>query len=137
MHASNRRLARRLVAVMNSLTCFGPGFRAGGLSAVQIGVPRRLFVMRELSAKPRGRRGISCVLNPVVLATSREEDLEEEMCASLPDLIVPVPRARGILVRYQDLRGATVARALEDQQARIFLHELDHLDGKLISDYAA
>jgi peptide deformylase len=59
------------------------------------------------------------------------------MCLSVPELSVNVTRARQILVKGIDLDGKEISIETEGYIARIFQHEIDHLEGKVIIDYAS
>jgi len=93
-----------------------------GLAAPQIGIPVRLAIVYV--------SGVSRVLlNPVILWRSETTTTEEEGCLSLPGVSVAVPRSIAIL-----LEGEPVP--FEGLLARAVQHEIDHLNGKLITDYA-
>jgi peptide deformylase len=59
------------------------------------------------------------------------------MCLSVPEVSVDVKRFRKIVVKGTNLAGKEVEIEAEDYFARIFQHEIDHLDGKVILDYAS
>ncbi|MFN4072858.1 MAG: peptide deformylase [Thermus sp.] len=113
--------------------------RGVGLAAPQIGLSQRLFVAVEYADEPEGEerplrdlvRRIYVVANPVI--THREGEVEGmEGCLSLPGLYSEeVPRAERIRVEYQDEEGRPRALELEGYMARVFQHEVDHLDGIL------
>jgi len=98
-----------------------------GLAAPQVGVEARVFVIMT--------RNIAevtepfAVFNPVILAASEETELEEEGCLSFPDLWLHVNRYKKIHANYQDMQGSVVETTLEGLVARVYQHELDHLDG--------
>lgn len=75
------------------------------------------------------------LMNPVVLQRSDEHTLLVEGCASLPNIFAAVNRPDVIVVKYRDPDFNFKAIQLEDEVARIVLHEIDHLDGILITDY--
>ena len=60
--------------------------------------------------------------------------MEEERCLSLPGLSIPIERATWIKVQYTTLTGTKIESKLTGFPARVFQHELDHLDGILITD---
>lgn len=99
-----------------------------GLAAPQIGDNRRFFVAEF-------EEELLVVINPVITKRSDETDREEEGCLSLPKLHVEVDRAREITVEYYDENGDQYEIDLEGFPARVFQHEMDHLDGKLLVDY--
>jgi len=103
--------------------------RGVGLAAPQVGIARRLMLVC-----PTGQPGEEeVVLNPEVLAAEGEE-LGEEGCLSFPGIYGDVQRALRIRVRYRDLDFREREMELEDFVARVFLHELDHLDGRVFVD---
>ncbi|WP_243093470.1 peptide deformylase [Thermus thalpophilus] len=113
--------------------------RGVGLAAPQIGLSERLFVAVEYADEPDEEerplrdlvRRVYVVANPVLL--HREGEVEgTEGCLSLPGLYSEeVPRAERIRVAYQDEEGAPRTLELEGYMARVFQHEMDHLDGVL------
>ena len=113
--------------------------RGVGLAAPQIGLSERLFVAVEYADEPDEEerplrdlvRRVYVVANPVLL--HREGEVEgTEGCLSLPGLYSEeVPRAERIRVVYQDEEGNPRVLELEGYMARVFQHEMDHLDGVL------
>lgn len=99
-----------------------------GLSANQVGIPYRVFVMR---ASPV----IGC-FNPVVVDQSTETWVDEEGCLSFPGIVVKVRRPVKIKVRFADALGETSTHVFAGLTARIFLHELDHINGRLFTESA-
>lgn len=92
-----------------------------GLSANQIGVRTRAFVMRS--------EEIIGVFNPRVVDESSETVILEEGCLSYPNLFVKIKRPKSIKVRFTTPDGQTSTKTFTGMTARVFLHELDHLDG--------
>lgn len=92
-----------------------------GLSANQIGVRTRAFVISG--------EEIIGVFNPRVVDISSETVLLEEGCLSYPNLFVKIKRPKSIKVRYTTPDGETTTKTFTGLTARVFLHELDHLDG--------
>lgn len=106
-----------------------------GLSFPQIGLNIRGFAT-YLEKKVR------IYLNPVVLDQSEETTLGGtperptlEGCLSIPHLYGPVPRAKKIKIHAINDKGEEVSKTLTSFSARVFLHEQDHLDGVLFTDY--
>ncbi len=99
-----------------------------GLAAPQIGQSLRVCL-----AVLHGKT--TAFINPYIIWRSTEEEIAEEGCLSLPTLWVPVPRAHAITVRFQNKKGKEEERKLDNLPARILQHEIDHLDGILITDY--
>lgn len=96
-----------------------------GLSANQIGVVKRVFVYE--------REGeFEACINPRIISASEEVEEDVEGCLSLPGAVMPVPRHLTLELEYRDLRGEVQRIQAEGWVARVFQHEIDHLDGKLI-----
>jgi peptide deformylase len=98
-----------------------------GLAATQIGVLHRVLVYRVQSQAP-----ISALINPKIEWHSREEEIAEEGCLSLPAVLVDVERPVHIRVTAQDDRGERIMVEASGLEARVIQHEIDHLDGVLI-----
>ena len=99
-----------------------------GLSAVQVGILKRAFVMMDKKDKV-------WVVNPVILSKSGK-NLKIEGCLSVPDKCGLVERPNEILVKYQDEKGNFIERKFTGFSAKAFCHEYDHLDGILYTDRA-
>lgn len=92
-----------------------------GLSANQLGIRARCFVMRAEEIIP--------VFNPKIVSTSPETVMMKEGCLSFPGMILGIERPRQIKVRFADPKGEMKTVDLIGLSARIFEHELDHLNG--------
>lgn len=92
-----------------------------GLSANQVGLPYRVFV---ITGSP-----IQACFNPKIVDTSTEMVYLEEGCLSYPGLVVKIKRPRMIRVRFTMPNGETKTEKFDGMTARIFQHELDHLNG--------
>jgi peptide deformylase len=99
-----------------------------GLSANQCGYPYRVFVMGA------GDEFIAC-FNPKVISSEGEAHMPE-MCLSFPLLQLRITRPKSIQVEYQDWTGKTHQASFDGLSARIFLHELDHMNGMVYTDKA-
>jgi len=100
-----------------------------GIAASQVGVLKRIIVV-----SPQAKRGTEKVyINPQILSQEGEE-LGLEGCLSVPGISAEVKRAKKIKVKAQDVKGKTLELMAEDFEARIFQHEIDHLNGKLFID---
>jgi peptide deformylase len=100
-----------------------------GLAATQVGVLHRLLVYRVQTGAP-----LAALANPVIEWSSKEEEIAEEGCLSLPSVHVEVERPVHIRVKAQDEYGDTVLIEASGLEARVIQHEMDHLDGVLILD---
>jgi len=99
-----------------------------GLSASQIGLPYRCFVMT-------GEK-IICCFNPLIVDKSSEQEYLEEGCLSFPNLLIKIKRPKLIKVRYTQPNGDVITSKFIGMTARVFQHEMDHLDGILYTDKA-
>ena len=99
-----------------------------GLAAPQIGVGKRLAVI-DITFKEDPNAKLVLV-NPEIIHTEGRLT-QNEGCLSIPEFREPVKRARKVTVRAQDLHGKWFEKTGEELLARAFLHETDHLDGKL------
>jgi len=106
--------------------------RGIGLAAPQAGLGRRFFVA-NLSGDADRKDQERVFINPKIL-DRRGERREEEGCLSLPGLAPFIVRAGELRVRYTTLDGEAVERDVEGLEARLFQHEIDHLDGILLVD---
>jgi peptide deformylase len=117
---------RRLIADMFDTMRDAPGV---GLAGPQVGVMERIFVY-EASDEDSG-----VLINPRIVSRSAETEIDDEGCLSLPGLFYPVERSTSIVVEALDENGDAVTISAEDYKARIFQHEIDHLDGVLFIDH--
>ncbi len=99
-----------------------------GLAATQIGVNRRFFVY-DLGDDT----GPHAIVNPVI-QESRGEWLYEEGCLSVPGLHWDIIRPKEVHLTGYDLHGNEISIEADELLARLFQHELDHLDGVLLID---
>jgi peptide deformylase len=102
--------------------------RGVGLAAPQIGISKRISVI-DLSngQKPEERL---VLINPEVLRAEGRQVCEEG-CLSIPGFREQVSRANRVTVRAQNAKGEWFEKTGEELLARAFLHETDHLSGKL------
>jgi len=104
-----------------------------GLAAPQVGILKRLFVCSVPGTDKDSERRDLVFVNPV-LQDFEGEDVAEEGCLSIPDVLVRVRRPTACTITGQDLDGNQIALRGTDLLARCWQHECDHLDGKLITD---
>ncbi len=105
-----------------------------GLAANQVGAPKRILVALVTSGDEETEKVIE-LINPVCEETEGEE-LGIEGCLSVPGQCGEVPRATKIAVRAQNREGREIYLKAEGLLARVLQHEIDHLDGILITDKA-
>lgn len=98
-----------------------------GLAAPQVGILRRVVVVDI------GEGRIELV-NPKIIARSKETETTEEGCLSLPGAVGRVERPKAVTVAAQDRNGNPVQFVGKDLLARAFCHELDHLEGMMFTE---
>jgi peptide deformylase len=100
-----------------------------GLAAPQVGIAHRVLVYRVEPDSP-----VVALVNPEIEWSSRDEEISEEGCLSLPMIHVDVERPVAVLVNARDEHGAELVIEASGLEARVIQHEIDHLDGILILD---
>lgn len=99
-----------------------------GLAAPQIGIPRRIAVI-DTSVGEDGLQKL-VLINPEIVRKEGKQTCEEG-CLSVPGFREEVTRPLRVTVRAQNAKGETFEMTGEEVLARAFLHETDHLNGKL------
>jgi peptide deformylase len=97
-----------------------------GLSANQVGLPYRVFCMRAETP-------FVC-FNPRIVLSDPQQVILEEGCLSFPQMIVKVSRPKHIKVRFATPSGTIDNQTFTGMSARIFQHELSHLNGEFFFD---
>jgi peptide deformylase len=141
-HPTLRQKARKV-------TKFGPGLKqliddmtetmhqapGVGLAAPQVNVAERVIVVELPADEEEGTPAeFYAFVNPEIIKTSHEVEDGQEGCLSVPGYVGEVPRYTMVVVRGQDARGKPQRVRAKDYLARIFQHEIDHLDGVLFID---
>lgn len=103
-----------------------------GLAANQIGRLKRILVAAY--EDEGGEMKEFVIVNPKIQERSEESEKDVEGCLSLPGMRMEVERPTAVTVTGQDLSGEPLRVEAEGLLARIFQHEIDHLDGVLILD---
>ena len=101
-----------------------------GLSANQIGISERVFIM---VLNMETEETITC-FNPRIIKRYDENVYFEEGCLSFPDEIINVERPDRIVVKYEDEDKKDHKIKLSGMAARVFLHEFDHLEGIVFTE---
>ena len=101
-----------------------------GLSANQIGIGERVFIMM---LNMETEETITC-FNPRIIKRYDDNVWCEEGCLSFPDEIINVERPDRIVVKYEDEDGKDHKIKLSGMAARVFLHEFDHLEGIVFTE---
>lgn len=132
--AEMRDLAKEMFQVMRE-------HKGVGLAAPQIGRSIRLLVaayeQTEEKTNKRPKKDLlpsTILLNPVIVEINKKQELELEGCLSLPDIELPIWRSIAITVQAEDEFGQPLTKQYKGYPARILQHEIDHLNGTLITD---
>lgn len=98
-----------------------------GLAANQVGLNIRLVVLDN--------RGTPMYLfNPKIMEESKDKHTDNEACLSFPNIVKKIPRAYDVIVKYRDVNNGRQFVKLSGIMARAVLHEINHIDGILLSD---
>jgi peptide deformylase len=116
----------RLIADMAETMVAAKG---AGLAAPQVNRTERICI-----AMIGGK--LTPLINPVITRKSEAIEVAEEGCLSLPEIWLQIPRSVEIIVTFVSPEGKQRELKLEHFDARVVQHEVDHLEGKLIVDYA-
>jgi len=119
-----------LEAKMSEMATTMYGARGVGLAGPQINDSRRILVA-DLSYVKGDDYGTELIkmVNPEIISYSEEEAVSEEGCLSYPGLAVKIKRPVAVHVKFFSPSGEERSGTFNDWQARIILHENDHLDG--------
>lgn len=127
------QIIERMKKLMFSVDGKKTQLTAVGMAAPQIGVGKQMFVYcpNGPSAKlaEKVSRNLIEVFNPKIISHGREEVTLHEGCVSDPGFYAPVKRWQVIQVGYQDRAGNLHSKKLTGWEARVFQHEVDHLNG--------
>lgn len=104
-----------------------------GLAAPQVALPYRMLVM-NFAGDPNQKDKECVAINPVLVEKKGGTIEGSEGCLSFPDLYQKVRRAKTVVVRAYDLNGQLYEMTASDLPARLWQHEIDHLDGILYID---
>lgn len=104
-------------------------YKGIGLSANQLGLPFRVFVMR-------GPEYNFACFNPKIVSMSEDTNLLEEGCLSFPGVNVKIKRSNNVRLRFTTPSGGIDTKSFDGLTARVVQHEMDHLDGVLFFNRA-
>ena len=116
-----KRIESEMIAIMEAE-------HGRGLSANQVGLLKRVFVIRLENKEP------IAMFNPSISSSSEFLESGTEGCLSFPDLFLEVKRPSSIDAEYFDTQGNKCIITLTGIDARCFCHELDHLNGVCFTD---
>ncbi len=133
-----RRLDGRLARLAEDMVETMRDANGVGLAAPQVGINERLIVVEmpteHFEDDPQAGK-LFVVVNPEIVRARGEKEVGDEGCLSIPGYIGEVERVTQVTIKGADPKGNPVRVKAYDYLARIFLHEIDHLDGVLFLDH--
>jgi len=99
-----------------------------GLAAPQVGVSKRIIII-DVDGAPL------VMINPEIITQSDNQVVMNEGCLSIPETYIDLKRPESISVKFRDRKGRPHHNCYAGLTARVIQHEIDHLDGKLMTDY--
>jgi peptide deformylase len=125
------KLAKDLVEAMRKNN-------GAGISAIQIGIPKRMIAYEYKKTKDTKSTWpnlpLKVLINPEIVKVSKKTKIDEEGCLSFPNLFGEVERPYSVRIRALDLKGKLKEFNTTSLEARVIQHEIDHLDGILFID---
>ena len=106
--------------------------RGVGLAANQVDLPYRVFIANP-EGDPKAKDAECVFINPVLLKGAGQHE-REEGCLSIPGVYGNVTRKQSVSIQAYNLAGEEISGEIDGLLARVFQHELDHLDGRLFID---
>ena len=131
VEAFDEELARLVTDMVETMYAGG----GAGLAAIQVGDPRRVFIVEAAAAGGDPNDPPIVFVNPEIEWLSEETEVGDEGCLSFPGIYVPVKRSLRARVTARDVRGETFSAEGERLYARAMQHEHDHLINRLLVDY--
>lgn len=109
-----------------------------GISAIQIGVPKRMVAYAYQKSKGAKKDWpnipLKVLINPQIVKVSKKQTVDEEGCLSFPELYGEVFRPSSAKIKALTLEGKTIEFDVKGLEAKVVQHEIDHLDGILFID---
>lgn len=126
---------RRLVDDMIETMYYCEG---AGLAAVQVGHLKRIMIL-DVGKKEadKDESDLKVFINPEIIEFSEEEIVFPEGCLSFPGSYLDISRPRKVKVKFLDLDENETILEADDWLSRGIQHELDHLDGKVLTEYVS
>lgn len=122
----DRKKLKKLILEMKETMIANNGI---GLSANQVGIDKSFFIALW-------NNKFYAFFNPEIIKHSKEEVLSGEGCLSIPDTLALVPRYKNITIKAEKIDGRETKLKAYGMLSIIFQHEIDHLNGILITDKA-
>ena len=131
--AETTEIVRRMTKLAMEWEKDHPFEMSAAMAAPQMGVNKRIVIVRE-NQEDKKKNGWVALLNPEVIRTEGKEKTDHEGCLSVPKLYGLVSRPDRVKIKAWLLDGDEVRIKADGPLARILLHEIDHLDGRLFVD---
>jgi peptide deformylase len=125
----NKHLVLLTQRMLNTVT--HPDVDGVGIAAPQVGINRRLILVQRFDKEDEP---FEAYFNPVIVSSAAEMVTRDEGCLSIPGCRGPVERPDIVEIKYIDKQGKEVTETVQGFTARIFQHEIDHLNGVLYTD---
>ena len=129
-----------LEQIFDEMTEIMAEFDGIGLAGVQVGIQKRLLIIdagtiaAEMKQKAPAERYLK-IINPEIISVSEEKCVMEEGCLSLPTIFYDVERPASVEIKYVNEKGEKKEISADGLLARCIEHEIDHLNGKVFTDY--
>ena len=120
-------IAKVMIKIMNN----APGV---GLAANQIGVLKKIVTVNIKDEKKDIKKQY-ILFNPKIVSYSKNTNIMEEGCLSIPEQFAEIERPEEIIVKYINEKKKVVKKKVSGIESRVLQHEIDHLSGKLFIDY--
>tara|TARA_Y100000590_G_C15103803_1_gene782289 strand:- start:66 stop:584 length:519 start_codon:yes stop_codon:yes gene_type:complete len=120
-------IAKKMMEIMNK----APGL---GLAANQIGVLKKIVTV-NIQDKKKDIKKQYILFNPKIVSYSKNTNIMEEGCLSIPEQFAEIERPEEIIVEYINEKKKIVKKKVSGIESRVLQHEIDHLSGKLFIDY--
>jgi len=117
-----------LSVLINKLAATLYFYDAIGISAIQIGIPKAVFLMKT------DKDNYAVFINPELVSSSKETSVMKEGCISFPGIFVPVERPETVKVKFYTTDEKLIETELSGIYSRCFQHEYEHLQGKTFLD---
>lgn len=109
--------------------------QALGLAANQVGIPYRVMAMNVQAGEYAGQQIV--MYNPVTLVKSMDLWEHDEGCLSFPGVLLKIARHKMVDAQWCDITGNPYQTTFTDMDAKCFLHEIDHLNGRVFKEYVS
>lgn len=109
--------------------------QALGLAANQVGIPYRVMAMNVQAGVYAGQQLV--LVNPEINKLSEDLWEHREGCLSFPRVELDISRPKYVYARWRDIEGAEHSTVFSELDAKCFLHEIDHLNGRVFKEYVS